>query len=129
MSHHELSDMAAGYALSALDSDDLKMFEAHLATCSECQADVAGMRRIVDALSMMSERAEPADQLRERILASVRAEPNRAEPAVEAIPKKLAPWWRRPVFWPLSKVTNPILERPMLFCGSVGTMPATESTR
>ena len=101
MSYDELSGMAAGYALSALDPDDLKTFEAHLASCPECQASIAGMRPLVDALAIMNEQAEPADELRERILAAVRAEPSRPEPAGQAIPEKRTPWWRRPVFWPL----------------------------
>ena len=41
MSHDELSGMAAGYALSALDPDELNIFEAHLASCPECRANVA----------------------------------------------------------------------------------------
>ena len=65
MSYDELSGMAAGYALSALDPDDLKTFEAHLASCPECQASIAGMRPLVDALAIMNEQAEPADELRE----------------------------------------------------------------
>ncbi len=101
MSHDELSGMAAGYALSALDPDDLKIFEAHLASCPECEANVAGMRPLVDALSMMNEDAEPVGALRERILAAARAEPRGLEPTGRAIPEKRTPWWRRPVLWPL----------------------------
>ncbi|MDA1128385.1 MAG: zf-HC2 domain-containing protein [Chloroflexi bacterium] len=101
MSHDELSDLAAGYALSALDSDDLKIFEAHLATCPECQVSVARLRPLVDALSMMNEPAEPADDLRERILAAARAESRGSVRTREAILAKRAPWWRRPVLWPL----------------------------
>jgi len=111
MSHNELSEMAAGYALSALDPDDLKIFEAHLASCPECQASVAEMRPLVDALALMNQETEPAEGLRERILAAAHAEPLVSEPtgsqtasyepAGQAIPGKRAPWWRRPVLWPL----------------------------
>ncbi len=101
MSHDELNEMAAGYVLSALEPDDREIFEAHLASCPECQASVAEMRPLVDALSMMNEEAEPADGLRERILAAARTEPSGPEPATQARPTKLAPWWRRPVLRPL----------------------------
>lgn len=101
MSHGELSGLAAGYALSALDPDDLKIFEAHLASCAECQNAVAEMRPLVDALSMMNEHVEPVDDLRDRILAAARAEPTEAKSTGRAIPEKRAPWWRRPVLWPL----------------------------
>ena len=101
MSHDEFAGMAAGYAISALDPDELKLFEAHLASCPECQAAVADLRPLVDALSMMNPEAEPVGALRERILASARAESIGHKPARQATPKKLAPWWRRPVLWPL----------------------------
>ena len=48
MSHDELIGMAAAYTLSALDPDDLRIFEAHLASCPECQARVDGMRPLPD---------------------------------------------------------------------------------
>ena len=101
MSHDESVGLAAGYALSALDADELNRFEAHLSSCPECQAAVAGMRPMVDALSMMSEEAEPAPGLRERMLASARSEPSGPKSGVQAIPEKVAPWWRRPVLRPL----------------------------
>ena len=101
MSHDEFAGMAAGYAISALDPDELKLFEAHLASCPECQAAVADLRPVVDALSMMNQEAEPLGALRERILAAARAESSGPDPAHQAMPKKLAPWWRRPVLWPL----------------------------
>ena len=101
MSHGELSGMAAGYALSALDPEDLEIFGEHLVSCQECQASVAGMGPLVDSLSMMAEDAVPVDSLRERILAAARAEPGGLETAGRPIPEKSVPWWRRPVLWPL----------------------------
>ena len=96
MSHDELKGMAAGYVLSALDPDELQRFEAHLSSCPECKASIAEMRPLVDALSIMNEGAEPVDELRERILATARAEPGSQER-----PEKLVPWWRKPVLPPL----------------------------
>ncbi|NQW21960.1 MAG: hypothetical protein HQ475_00785 [SAR202 cluster bacterium] len=96
MSHDELKGLAEGYALSALDADELKQFEAHLDACQECLASVAELRLPVDALSMMNDEAEPAGNLRERILASARAEPRNQEQ-----PVKSAPWWLRPVLRPI----------------------------
>ena len=101
MSHDELAGLAAGYTLSALDADDLKLFEAHLASCPECQASVAELRPLVDGLSLMTDEAEPAAGLRDRIMASVSAEPRHPELAETITPPKAAPWWRRPVLWPL----------------------------
>ncbi|MCI0829568.1 MAG: zf-HC2 domain-containing protein [Chloroflexi bacterium] len=101
MSHDEFTGLAAGYALSALDADDLKLFEAHLASCPECRASVAGLRPLVDCLSMMNDEVAPPAGLRERIVATAVAEPKHPEPASRATLDSKAPWWRRPVLWPL----------------------------
>ena len=102
MRHDDFAGMVDGYVLSALEPDELKTFEAHLASCRECQANVAGMRPLVDALSMMHEVAEPADELRERILESARTEPAGPGPASQVIPPNKAPWRHRPVLWKLT---------------------------
>ena len=101
MSHDELTGMAAAYALSALEADELDRFEEHLATCPECQASVAAIRPAVDALSMTGEEAAPAHGLRGRILASAREERGGPETAAHPGPEKVGPWWRRPVLRPL----------------------------
>lgn len=101
MSHEEFKGLAAGYALSALDPDELRAFEAHLASCPECAAAVAEMRLVADGLAMMDEEYEPALGLRERILASAGAEAGGLESVDQDRPEGEAPWWRRPVFWPL----------------------------
>lgn len=92
MSHDELGAMAAGYALSALDPAELMLFEAHFATCPECRTTVAGMRPLVEALSMMTEEAEPVDGLRQRISESARAEPGNPGPVRKAGPENAARW-------------------------------------
>lgn len=101
MSHDELAGLAAGYALSALDADDLKSFEAHLASCAECRDAVGEWRRLVDVLSRMTEDAEPSVAQRQRIVASAMSEPKHPEPTGGLATEHKAPWWRRPVLWPL----------------------------
>ncbi len=71
----EINGLMAGYALSALDADELKKFEGHLATCPDCRAGVAEMQPLIDALSMMNKKCVPSDALRERVMESARAEP------------------------------------------------------
>ncbi len=39
------------YAVDALDGDELARFEAHLATCPECRAEVEGFRETTAALA------------------------------------------------------------------------------
>ncbi|MFW2513733.1 anti-sigma factor domain-containing protein [Demequina sp. SO4-13] len=51
----DLHEMSGAYALHALDDADARRFEEHLATCEQCQAEVASFEGTLDAL------AEPSD--------------------------------------------------------------------
>lgn len=70
MTHKELIESAASYALEALDHDERATFEAHLAGCEECQSEVAAYREVASVLAhAMPTRAVPrSDALRDRIL-------------------------------------------------------------
>ncbi len=77
MSDHP--DLAAGYVLDALDSEERRFFDAHLATCEDCRAEVmelsGGLEQLFDEI------AEPApESLRGRVLSAVR--PADLSPAV-----------------------------------------------
>ncbi|HUG65903.1 MAG TPA: anti-sigma factor [Gaiellaceae bacterium] len=69
---HELT---AGYALDALDLDERRAYEAHLATCEQCQRELASFWEATEALAVAASGPAPSPALRERILADVRAEP------------------------------------------------------
>jgi anti-sigma-K factor RskA len=68
---HELS---AGYALDALDADERRRFEEHLAECDRCREDVSAFLEVTSALAVAAPSAEPPPELRERILTTARAE-------------------------------------------------------
>src|SRR5690348_17274800 len=70
-SPHELS---AAYALDALDADDLRTFEAHLATCERCRDDVTSFRQAASALAYDAPPVPPPEALERRILTAARAE-------------------------------------------------------
>jgi anti-sigma-K factor RskA len=70
-SPHEL---AAAYALDALDGDDLRGYEVHLAGCERCRDDVAGFRETAAALAYDVEPLQPPETLERRILSAARAE-------------------------------------------------------
>ena len=74
MTHKELIESAASYALDALDGEERAVFEAHLAGCEECQSEVAAYREVASALAhAVPARANPRpDALRERILRDAR---------------------------------------------------------
>ncbi len=56
----DLHSLAAAYALDALDLAERAEFEAHLATCEQCTADVAGFSDVAAALAESSSTAPPA---------------------------------------------------------------------
>ena len=73
MTHQELIDSAASYALDALDGDERAKFEAHLADCRECQSEVAAFREVAGALAHAAPPdVSPSPALRERILRDAR---------------------------------------------------------
>ena len=72
MSGHEQLDQAAAYALGALDAGERAAFEAHLATCAECQAEVRAFRETVAQLAARAPGVPPAAELRARVLAEAR---------------------------------------------------------
>jgi anti-sigma factor RsiW len=70
-----IHELTAGYALDALDADERREFEAHLAECERCREDLASFWSVSEALALASSGPAPRADLRERILAAARAEP------------------------------------------------------
>ncbi|HSF62367.1 MAG TPA: anti-sigma factor [Gaiellaceae bacterium] len=70
-----IHQLTAGYALDALDAEERREYEAHLPTCAHCQEELASFWETTEALAVAASGPEPSFELRERILAEVRAEP------------------------------------------------------
>lgn len=68
---HPLSDQAELYALGALTPADRADFEAHLATCPACTAEVRAAAAIVAALGAAATPAVPSPAVRDRLMAGV----------------------------------------------------------
>lgn len=68
---HELS---AAYALHALDGDEERAFEQHLARCERCRADVRDFQATGALLAYEGPAPEPPPRLKQRILARAQAE-------------------------------------------------------
>ena len=67
-------DLTAAYALDALDAREVKEYEEHLATCAQCQDDLASLSIPASALAFAVESPAPPTELRGRILEAARAE-------------------------------------------------------
>ncbi|MGH3472773.1 MAG: anti-sigma factor domain-containing protein [Nocardioidaceae bacterium] len=70
----ELHDQAPLYAVDALSPEQAGEFEAHLATCTECAAEVARLRHVTSELST-TVAADPPAELRARVLAEIATTP------------------------------------------------------
>lgn len=67
--------MLAPFALGALDSTESRLLEEHLATCTDCRAEIEQWRDTASALAFSAEAVEPSAELRSRILETVRTIP------------------------------------------------------
>jgi anti-sigma-K factor RskA len=74
MTHQELRDMTAAFALDALDGDERAAVDAHLPGCAECREAVASHRAVSGLLAYATAPTSPpnAAALRERILRDAR---------------------------------------------------------
>jgi anti-sigma-K factor RskA len=72
MTEHEWLALAAPYALDALDGEERAAFQAHLADCEQCRAEVASFRDVAARLPAAAPDVAPSVELRGRVLAEVR---------------------------------------------------------
>ena len=66
--HDELKANAAGYVLGSLDPNERQEFEAHIAGCGDCAAEVASLRPVVNVLATSVPQVTPRAEVRNRIL-------------------------------------------------------------
>jgi anti-sigma-K factor RskA len=78
VSQNDIHDLAAAYALDALDPEDRWTYERHLDGCERCREEVVALRESAAEMAYAAEGPEPSPELRERILAAAREEPRAA---------------------------------------------------
>ncbi|WP_432042835.1 anti-sigma factor [Streptomyces cadmiisoli] len=118
----DLHSLAAPYALDALEGDERRRFEKHLARCERCAAEVRALSE--DAVRLARSTAAPAPAaLRERVLAAVRTTPQDPAPArghAPALPAHV--WGTQPP--PSSSRTRTPRMRPLLVPFATATAAA-----
>jgi anti-sigma-K factor RskA len=75
---------AAPYVLGALSEEESRDFDRHLDSCAVCREEVAELHMVADALPAAAPQLKAPPQLRERVIASVRAQV-RAQEATTAV--------------------------------------------
>ena len=86
-----IHELTAGYALDALDADERRAYEAHLAGCEHCQQELESFWTTTEALAVAASGPQSSTALRERILADVRAEPRQNVIPLEPRRRRTAP--------------------------------------
>jgi anti-sigma-K factor RskA len=82
-----IHDLAAAYALDALDDSERREFEDHLAGCEQCSDELDGLRDAAAALAYVPEGPVPPAALRARLLDRVHEEHG---PTVVPLRRRLA---------------------------------------
>ncbi len=82
-----IHDLTAAYAVDALDAEEAREYERHLASCERCQSELAALSQGAAALAYAPEAPAPPVTLRESILEQARRE------RVNVVP--LRPRWTR----------------------------------
>jgi anti-sigma-K factor RskA len=92
----DIHGLSGAYAVDAVSDDERAAFEAHLAECDECRAEVASLREAAAGLAPLSDTAPPP-QLRDAVLQGISGV--RPLPPAETNVVPLASRRRRTVAW------------------------------
>ncbi|HXM48805.1 MAG TPA: anti-sigma factor [Pyrinomonadaceae bacterium] len=87
MEHQEYKELLEFHALDALEASEARGLEEHLKTCADCRSELI---RLGDAAALLAHAASPAEprpEMRNQLLASVRAERTQARPAAVTSPQ------------------------------------------
>jgi anti-sigma-K factor RskA len=86
-------DLAAAYAMDALEPSERMEFKAHLETCPDCRRDVAELQEITAQLGA-AEEATPNPRLRQSVLNGIRQiDQEQVVPTVTSLPpRRQSPW-------------------------------------
>lgn len=74
MTHAAWDELAAGYAVSALEPEEEETFTAHLRGCDRCKETLESLREVTAHLAYAAEPADPPADLGRRILDAAAAE-------------------------------------------------------
>jgi anti-sigma-K factor RskA len=82
--HDDLHQLAAAYALDAIDADERLAFESHLATCAECRRDITDFAATASALASATPAVPPAP-LKASVMAKIAKTPQQLPDAPRVV--------------------------------------------
>lgn len=93
--HDQVAELLGAYALDAVDPDERRLVERHLAACPRCAAEVDGLRQVAADLALASslDSEHPPRAVWDRIAANLKTQgspPSQEAPSQEA-PSQAAP--------------------------------------
>ena len=97
--HDRWDGDAAAYALHALEEDEVRAFEEHLAGCKRCQDELASFREAIADLPAAAPVLTPAPEVKRRVMAIVAADAHERTGSPEASARagrRAGPRSRRP---------------------------------
>jgi anti-sigma factor ChrR (cupin superfamily) len=95
LNHCEKAELAPAYALQALPASEVAAAEAHIASCPDCQRELASLRPVVDRfVSWPSDVLRPTTSLQERLARRI-AEETGNQPAPLPAPQWSEPEWEQ----------------------------------
>ena len=68
---HDEQTLAAAYVLGALEPEERRAFEAHVAGCTACAEEVRSLQQVADGLAQSVPQRTPRPELRARVLDSI----------------------------------------------------------
>jgi anti-sigma-K factor RskA len=123
---------AAAYVLSALEQKEVERYREHLDGCAVCSAEVARLQPVADSLATSVPHAVASQELRARVMASVRSEAELLHAAGAAAdrPEPARPRWRmrRPQFLITAVAAGVGLLVGALVIGTGSNAPTTHVT-
>jgi anti-sigma-K factor RskA/putative zinc finger protein len=101
VTHEEIQELLAGYALNALEPSEEEAVAEHLAGCPDCESEYLSLQGTVDRLAEAPAQQPTPDRMRSRVLASAEelfTHDTATEPAATILPFRPATTaQRRPV--------------------------------
>jgi anti-sigma-K factor RskA len=86
MTHNPYDESVAAYAIGALDADERRAFETHLASCAQCAAELTELRKVTTGLVMSVDPEDPPADLKARTIARATAHPQARREAPAYVP-------------------------------------------